>query len=505
MILVLLLTAATATAVERSPAPAVEMIRAAAETTLADWNVPGMGLAVVAGGEVVMAEGFGVRQVGRPEPATADTLFGIGSCTKAFTAAAIGLLVEDGRLHWDDPVIRYLHGFEMPDRSDSGRVTVRDLLGHRTGLSGGDLISWGSTFTRQQIVERIRFLAPAASLRSEFHYNNNTYVAAGELIPAVTGRSWDDVVASRLLTPLGMSHTVTGVGLIAADANRASPHALVDGALAAIPPMNEHNCAAAGAIWSSASDMARWIRMLLDGGSIDGRRILRRSTIDELWQVQIPIAAGQADEGAPPALHAHFAGYGMGWFLRDERGRKLVSHGGESDGVVAQVTLIPEERIGLVILLNRHETAAFKPLSQTILDILLGVPDRPDWNRVFLASEPGPDTGGPEALPPEAGPEPPIPFEAVVGRYANPAVGDAEVRLVDGSPVLELARTPLYGGALEALGGAAFQVHRDYPLVEDSPVLFELDADGDVIGFTLQPDDTSWLASIPYAFERLDH
>ncbi len=301
-----------------------------------------MSVAVVQRGEVVLAAGFGLRQIHRPEPVSSTTLFSIGSCTKAFTAAVVGTLVEQERLRWDDPVVAHLSRFAMPDPAETARVTLRDLLAHRTGLTGGDLISWGSTFQRLEIVERLRYLDQAAPLRSEFKYNNNTYVAAGEVAAAAAGTSWDQLVKSRILGPLGMERTVTSITSIPPAADRATPHAVVNGVLLVVPAMNEDNCAAAGAIWSSATEMTHWVRMLLAHGVWGKRTVLGIETVDEMFRIHTPIRIDDSDEQLPLVARPTFEGYGMGWNLHDYRGHTVVSHGGQSDGMVAQVTLVPE-------------------------------------------------------------------------------------------------------------------------------------------------------------------
>ncbi len=466
-----------------------------------DWQVPGLAVAVVRRGEVILAAGFGVREVGSDLPVTSATLFSIGSCTKAFTAAAIGTLVEEERLNWDDPAIRYLDDFAMPDPADTGRVTVRDLLGHRTGLTGGDLISWGSSFSRREIVERVPYLEQTAPLRSEYHYDNNTYVAAGEVAAAVAGMSWDQLVSRRLLLPLAMDATVTTITAIADGADRASPHAVVNGELRPIAPMNEDNCAAAGSIWSSVDDMTRWMRMLLARGAWEGQTVLGAEAVDEMFQMQTPIRSEKSDTSLPPAVRPTFEGYGMGWELLDYRGHKVVRHGGQTDGMVAQVTLVPDLDLGLVILLNRHDSDAFKPVEYLILDAMLGVDQPVEWSRVMRPPDPS-IPAAPLRAAAAARPRGPGFNERYTGRYTNPAVGSAAIVVKDGRLSLVLDRTPLYGGSLEHLTGDTFLVRRSYPLVDPSPVEFHTDPHGSIVGFTMLPDATEWLASMPYRFDR---
>lgn len=278
------------------------------ESVAADWQIRGMAVAVVKDGQLVFVRGFGIRRLGSNLPVTAHTRFSIGSCTKSFTAAVLGTLVDQQSISWDDPVIRRLHGFEMPNADDTGRVTVRDLLAHRTGLSGGDLISWGSSFSRQEVVDRIRFLLPIAPLRSAFHYNNNIYGAAGEVAQATSGRTWDELVITGFLDPLEMTSTTTSISAIPAEAERASPHAAISGLLQPIPPINEDNIAAAGSIWSTATDMAQWMLMLLGDGELADRRYLAKTTLEEMWKLQTPMPLKDEWGRWPDSARPHFSG-----------------------------------------------------------------------------------------------------------------------------------------------------------------------------------------------------
>ena len=298
------------------------------------------------------------------------------------------MLAEDGKLDWDDPVTRHLADFQMYDAWVTREVTLRDLVTHRAGLGlgQGDLMWWPATdFTRGEIVRGIRHLKPVSSVRSRYAYSNVMYVAAGEVVAQVSGRSWDEFLRERVFAPLGMSRTNTSVG--ANRDNVAAPHLLLKGRVTPVAPMQADNCGAAGAINSSVTDMARWLRMLVEcgrkGASPAEGCLLKPESIQRLWTAQIALATPDPPAGLEP-LRANFAAYGLGFGLRDYRGRKLVSHTGGLPGYVSQVAIVPEERLGLVVLTNQEEGGAFRSVTHSILDDYLGAPaPAVDWTAAF--------------------------------------------------------------------------------------------------------------------------
>ena len=415
------------------------------------FAVPGMSVAVVKDGQVVHAKGYGVRRVGEPTPVDADTLFGIASNTKAFTCTALSILAEDGRLDWDDPVTKHLPEFQMYDPWVTREVTLRDLVTHRAGLGlgQGDLMWWPATeFTRREIVRGIRYLKPVSSLRSRYAYSNVMYVTAGEVVAEVSGRSWDDFLRERIFVPLGMSRTNTSVS--ASSSNVATPHLLVKGRPSPVAPMPADNCGAAGAINSSASDMARWLRMLLEcgrrGASGGEGCVLKPDSIQRLWSAQIALGTPGPPTGLE-ALRANFVAYGLGFGLRDYRGRKLVTHAGGLPGYVSQVALVPEERLGLVILTNQEETGAFRAVMQGILDDYLGAPvPAVDWTAAFRKQADDEAAKARAAVAKaasarSAGGAPSLPLAAYAGRYRDPWYGDVTIAEAGGKLVLNMTRT----------------------------------------------------------------
>ncbi|HZS08205.1 MAG TPA: serine hydrolase [Blastocatellia bacterium] len=347
----------------------------------AEWAVPGLAVAVVKDDKVVFARGYGVRKLGDPAPVNERTIFAIGSATKAFTAAALAMLVDEGKIRWDDPVTKHLKGFQLYDAYVTREITVRDLLCHRSGLDRGEALWYGSNLDANEILRRIRYQKPAWSFRSHFGYNNIMFLAAGRIIPAVTGRSWEDFVRDRILAPLGMTSTSTSVAALKNFDNVATPHTRTAGEVKPIAWRANDNVAPAGSICSSVSDMARWLRLQLAQGSYEDKKLLSLGAVEEMQKPQmiVPYDAGTA-LGAPDA---RFMNYGFGWFLHDYHGRKVVRHGGNIDGMVAMVGMIPEEKLGVVILSNLDPGDLPSALMYRAFDAYLGLPAQ-DWSARML-------------------------------------------------------------------------------------------------------------------------
>jgi CubicO group peptidase (beta-lactamase class C family) len=358
------------------------------QQTLRDWEVPGLGLAIIKDDKVVRARGYGVRQLGESHPVTANTRFAIASCSKAFTATALALLVDEGKLSWDDPVRKHLRDLELHDTFASRELTIRDLLCHRGGLPRYDMIWYGSGEDRSSVLRRLRHARLGTSFRSQFGYQNILFLAAGEVVPAVTGKSWDDFVSQRLFAPLGMKSSSTTTRAFTRKDPVASPHLRIDGTVQVIPWRNIDNAGPAGSINSTVSDMARWVRFQLNGGVWDGKRLITTRSLQETHTPQAVIRTdGMGPEGITWRLThpgSRLLNYGLGWVVREYRGRVVVQHGGSIDGMRSLVVLVPEERLGFVLLSNRGRTYLPEALSQHLLDAYLGGPPR-DWSGELLA------------------------------------------------------------------------------------------------------------------------
>jgi CubicO group peptidase (beta-lactamase class C family) len=340
------------------------------------FDVPGVSVVIVKDGKLVVAKGYGVRKLGESFQVDEYTMFGIGSNTKAFTTAALATLVDEERISWDDPVYGRLPGFAMYDPYVSHEMTIRDLLAHRSGLGlgEGDLLFLYSTYTREEIISKLRFLKPAYSFRSRFGYDNLLYMAAGQIIPAVTGKSWDEYIRERIFAPLGMTNSNVSTTAFKSGLDYAWPHSQVDGKLKVLDFQVLDNVGPAGSINSCAIDIAKWIQLLLNHGKLDDRpgRIFSEKQSQEMWSPQtiFPIP-----DPSPrlAALKLNFSDYGLGWMLREYRGHRMVTHGGGVSGFVSNVVLLPDDKLGVAVLSNAEEGGAPAAILYHVVDDYLRV------------------------------------------------------------------------------------------------------------------------------------
>jgi CubicO group peptidase (beta-lactamase class C family) len=415
-----------------------------------DWNVPGVAIAVIKDDKIVFAKGYGVREIGKPDKVDERTIFAIGSSSKAFTAATIAMLVDEGKLKWDDPATKYLPGFQVYDPVTTREMTVRDLLTHRVGLERGDQLWFATEYDRKDVLNRIRYLKPSSSLRSKFGYQNIMYLAAGEIVPSVAGKSWDDFVRERIFTPLGMTASSTSIGALAGANDVAAPHSKFDDKVTAIPYRKIDNIGPAGSINSNVIDMAQWVRLQLNNGTYEGKQLISPAAVKEMHAPQTIIRL----EGPMERLYpeAHFLSYGMGWFLSDYRGRKLVEHGGSIDGMRALVAMLPEEKLGVVILTNLSGTILSVPLSYRIFDAYLGAQPQRDWSAEMLKTmnallEQGKAAAAKQEAERVKDTKPSLALEKYAGDYQNEMYGDTKLAMENGKLVLK--RGPYFTGDLE--------------------------------------------------------
>lgn len=446
-----------------------------------DWDVPGSAIAIVKDDKIVFAKGFGVRRLGETTAVNERTMFAIGSSSKAFTAAAIALLVDDGKVKWDDLVTKHLSGFELYDAYASQQMTLRDLLCHRSGLERGDLMWYGSSFDRNEIVRRVRFLKPSWSFRSNFGYQNIMYLAAGQTAAAVSGKSWDAIIKERIFAPLGMKESNTSINDLKGMANVASPHAKIDDKVQAISYRNIDNIAPAGSINSNVMEMAEWVRLQLGEGSFQGKRLISSGAIKEMHMPQTLIRADFP--WTMIAQEAHFIAYGLGWFLNDYRGRKIVHHGGNIDGMSAQVALIPEEKLGLVILTNMNGTFMPIALQYRVFDAFMNQPQK-DWSADLLKGMKALEVQAKDAEKKQIDArakdtKPSLALEKYVGTYEDPMYGEAKVSLENGKLVAKYGAA--FTGDLEHWHYDTFQTKwRDVAITGKMMINFALGTNGQV-------------------------
>jgi len=463
------------------------------------FTVPGLSVAVVKDGKVILAKGYGVRRMGDAAQVDAQTRFGIASNTKLFTATAIALLVEEGKVQWDRPVIDYLPAFAMSDPYVTRELTVRDLLVHRSGLGlgAGDLLWWPpSTYNRKEIARRIRYIPLATSFRSAYAYDNVLYLVAGELIEAVSGQSWEEFVRRRILVPAGMADSDVRHSGAAAGGNVAGTHAEVNDTVRPVAPFASDNTNPAGGIMSGATDMARWMMIQLDSGRVSGgRRLFSPASTKELWREVTPTPIGNP----PPAvartlghLRANMAGYALGLNVRDYRGRILRQHTGGLPGYLSKVAMIPELRLGVAVLTNQESGAAFESIVYHVLDHYLGA-KAPDYPAAFKAlNDQGRqrvrDAERKAAIGRDSTSGPSLPLAKYARTYRDPWYGDVTIAQKGKGLTIRFEHTPaLVGDLLHWQHDTFLARWRDRELRADAYATFSLEADGSVERLKIVP------------------
>ncbi len=455
------------------------------------FEVPGVAVAVVKDGRVLVANGYGLRKLGEPARVDARTLFGIASNTKVFTAAALGLLVEEGKLQWDAPVIRYLPWFQMYDPFVTRELTIRDLLVHRSGygLGAGDLLWWPeSTYDRHEIARRLRFIPPATSFRSAYAYDNVLYLVAGEVIEAVSGRSWEDFVSERILAKVGMTDSNVRHSAARGGGNIAVTHAPVDGVVRPIRPFESDNTNPAGGINTSAEDIARWMNVLLARGALpDGSRLFSDQTYRQLTTLVTPMPNPE-----PPAefaaLRSGFRGYALGLEARDYRGYKILTHTGGLPGYVSKVTWVPDLKLGVAVLTNQESGEAFSAITFNVLDaFMLPQGTAPtDWLAAYKAihDRTAASTRATEEkdfAARDRTSKPSLALEKYAATYTDSWYGDVVIALENGKLTVRFTKTPVLAGELEHFQYDTFIARwRDRELRADAYMTFALNPDGTV-------------------------
>lgn len=450
------------------------------------FEVPGLSVAIVKDGQVILSKGYGVRRLGETTPVDSRTLFGIASNSKFFTATALGILAEEGKVSWDAPVINYLPSFLLWDPYVTREITVRDLVCHRCGLGlgAGDLLWWPpSDYDRKEIFKRLRSIKPASSFRSTYAYNNLMFLVAGEVIEAVSGLSWEDFITQRILEPLGMKDTSARISDLEKKDNVAATHAEVEGAVRLVKPFLVDTINPAGGIISNADDMARWVGCHLNEGQLDdGKRLFNERTARELATMLVPRPVSPAPPELPP-LKASFSGYGHGIGLRDYRGWKVLQHTGGLPGYVSQVTMLPDLELGVVVLTNQEASEAFSAITYSILDFYLKAPAF-DWVAGFQKfkerrlKEIKEMEKKAEATR-DAASKPSLPLEKYAGLYSDSWYGDIEITWTGEKLRLRFTHTPSLVGDMIHWQYNTFVVRwDDRELRADAYITFNLGHEG---------------------------
>ncbi len=465
------------------PLAAADPIDTLVTDTMSAWKVPGMAVVVVQNDRVVYLKGFGVKEIDGTDPITPDTLFELASDTKAFTATALAMLVDEKKLNWDDPVHDYVPYFHLDDACADSLVTIRDIASHRTGLSRHDELWDDTDWSREKLIPAIGKVQLTKPIRTTYQYSNIMFALAGEVVGGASGMPWNQFVRTRIFDPLGMVHT-----RITMPVWDASPHATghqwdATTGVVSVQPMRDYSSIApAGTIKSCARDMAQWLRFQLAGGVIDGKRLISAEALQETHTPQTIIRLeGLGKESSP---ETNLEAYGLGWAIQDYRGQLLVSHAGALNGFRSQVALLPNQNAGLVILGNLGRGFAEAALRNLILDRILGAPAL-DWNQLYLGIEKKADQEDAAAkakVEAERNPDekPTHDLQAYAGTYENDAYGTATIAVENGALVLHWNRVTAPLVHLDYDTFTAAEPAEDF----DEQLQFQLGTDGNVKSVT---------------------
>ncbi len=453
-------------------------------------QVPGLSLAVIQNDEVVFSAGYGARDYATGAAVDEHTTFAIASISKSFTATALAMLVDAGKLAWNDRVTDILPDFRLMDAFATQEIRVRDLLIHNSGLGevSGGTIWYGSDLDRAEVVRRLRFLRPRSSFRSTFAYQNVMYLVAGQIVSALSGQSWDDFIQQRIFDPLGMADSSPNLARAWAHANMAAPHAPLpygsSGAMEAIPHRDHDNVGPAASLYASAWDLAQYLRLHIRRGAYGAEQIINPRTAAELHAAQIA-TANPSGPAVLAKVAPRFSAYGLGWRMQDYRGCKLVYHAGGVDGMRTLISILPEQGLGVVALTNAEAPLTY-PLTNHIFDQLLGVDERDfDWVEVYrqVESDYAQREDAAEAARLSArvsGTPPALAHAALAGRYTNPLIDAVQVNADGGHLSLCFAHTPAFTADLEHWHYNTYRLHWRDPYVPWGLVTFHQDARGAV-------------------------
>nr|WP_315486406.1 serine hydrolase [uncultured Undibacterium sp.] len=473
-------------------------IDALVEKTMKTFNVPGISVAVIKDDQIVHSKGYGVRSIKTKLPMDANTLVGIASNSKAFTAAALAILVDEKKLKWNDRVTNIIPEFKLYNPYVTEEFTIMDLMTHRSGLGlgAGDLMFFpdGSDFTLKDVIHNLRHLKQVSSFRSKYDYDNNLYIVAGEVVKRVSGLSWEEFIEQKIMKPLVMQDSAASITRLKNQDNVVDPHVPVDGVLQVVPFRPNEVINAAGGIYSNIVDMSKWVRMQLNKGSYGAdnkQRLFSERVQHDMWSPQTILQTGP-NTGS---YNTHFSAYGIGWGLSDVKGYKQVTHTGGLLGMVTQVTLIPELKLGIIVLTNQEAGVAFNAITNTIKDSYLGMPaiDRvTEYNERLLKRNAENDKEVAEVwkaidAQQKASANIKVDHTIYLGTYKDNWFGEISIRLEKGKMIFASKRSPALTGEMRFYKGTTFVVKwHDRSLNADAFANFSLDTEGKPNGLTMK-------------------
>ncbi|MFC6997506.1 serine hydrolase [Rufibacter roseus] len=447
---------------------------------MTDFEVPAMSVAIVKGTDVVYLNALGTKTKGKQEPVDENTLFGIGSISKSITALSLGMLVDEGKIKWDDKVTDYLPYFQMYAPEVTNAFTIRDLMTHKSGLkpTAGGLLWYGSDLNREQVIRKMKDLPPVSEFRTTAAYQNLTFVAGGEIVAVVTGQSWDDFIKERLFKPLGMNHTFSRYQDIVSNKNITTPHSKdAHFSVITVAHRNHDNIGPAGSIYSTAKDMAQYMKLMLNKGVINGDTLVREKTMEEILKPHtfFPIF--------PKPIHNEFSSYAFGWWVTPKNGHKVVEHSGGVDGMVANLEMVTDKKFGIIALSNTEEPAAVAltlnmvgqaiqdPSYQTYQTARKSLRDKKKYtleeNRKKVAATRVKGTK-------------PLNFASYTGTFRDKMYGDIEVKQEGKKLVISFTHTPSFTADLSHWHYNTFELNWRDPMVPKGFVTFTLNAKGEV-------------------------
>ncbi|HEY4114230.1 MAG TPA: serine hydrolase [Rhizomicrobium sp.] len=481
------------------------------------FGPPGVTVAIVENGKPVLTKGYGIRSIATKAPVDEHTAFPIGSETKAFTSAALAILVDEGKLKWTDRVVDKLAGFQMYDPYATEHMTIIDLLTHRSGLGLGEgdlLIVPSTTRSRADIVHALRYLKPVSGFREKFAYDNILYIVGGALVQAVSGETWEHFIENHIFKPVGMTDSATAYNIHAE--NGIALHARTSGPIRGVGPqgillhgLEGGASAPAGAINASAVDMAKWMEVQLSRGNLpNGGRLFSEAQADEMWKPEVvvsPDSFGKAASAVMEALSPKFQDYGLGWFIENYHGHTIIEHTGAVLGAVAALYLIPEKNVGIAVMINSEDGASRRAVAFHLMDYYLGIPDQ-HWNEKLkllvdqmMASGEKALKAQPEQVHPSG--KSSLPTAAYAGVYKDPWYGTTTITSKPGGALwMKFDKTPNMEGPLTRVADDTFEVTWTDKTIEAAYAKFDVTG-GKVKGIAMRP--VSPLADFSFDYQDL--
>jgi len=458
------------------------------------FDIPGIAVGIIKDGKVILAKGYGVRSLKSGKAMDENTLFGIASNSKAFTTTALGILIDEGKLKWDDKVREYIPEFKLYSPFVTEEFTIKDLITHRSGLGlgAGDLMFWpdSNNFQLKEIIYNLRYLKPVSSFRTQYDYDNLLYMVAGEIVHRVSGMEWEEFIQKRILNPLGMNKTAPYYALLSDKSDVIDGHAKFDGKVQVIPRNFGTNMKAAGGIYSNITDLSKWVLMHLNEGvyGADHKILISKRNHDEIWSPQTIIPVHN-----PGPYHTHFASYGLGFFISDVNGYKELTHTGGLEGMVTEITMIPELKLGIIVLTNQEVGLAFRSITNQIKDHYLGIAGThrvEDYGKIYNGRK---DNFEKEVKKVWAKSDSVAslkgdPLKKYLGIYSDPWMGDLSIHLENGQYRVDFKRSLKLSGSLFPYTGNAALVKWDrHNLDADAYMIFNLDENGKAVSISMRP------------------